>query len=257
MKVDILGCSGGMGQQQQTTCFRINDSLLIDAGSGLGELDQGALKQIRHICLTHAHLDHICFLPLLIDNLFESLTQPIQVYALPEVIENLRKHLFNWQIWPDFTRLPTPEKPVMTLHEIGYQQTLELGDLSLTPFRVFHTVPTCGYHLRSKKHGTSFAITSDTTFDASLLDSLNQLGPLDVLLTECAFPDRMLELARLSRHLTPQLLQALLNQLTHAPKAVWISHLKPSQHLEIANELAQANLNCELRVLRSGEQWQI
>ena len=106
MKVEILGCSGGMGAGEYTTCYRVNEHTLLDAGTGLGRLSHNEQLKIKHIFITHSHMDHICFLPLLIDNLFEHLKEPLQVYALPEVLATLREHIFNWEIWPDFSTLP-------------------------------------------------------------------------------------------------------------------------------------------------------
>lgn len=256
MKIEILGCSGGMGLGLHTTCLRINQHLLIDAGSGLGQLNQEELLAIRHILITHAHLDHLCFLPLLIDNLFEHLEQPIEVYALPEVIQVMQQHIFNWQVWPDFSTLPTPEHPVVRFHAIQPDQPLVLEQLKITPFSVQHTVPTCGYHLISE-HGRRFAFTSDTTFSADLVARLNQFGPLDALMTECAFPNRMQDLARASQHLTPMLLKQLLSELDHPPQQVWLSHLKPSQTAEIRDEIQQLRSASQLHLLRSGEQFSL
>lgn len=256
MKIEILGCSGGMGLGLHTTCLRINQHLLIDAGSGLGQLRQEELLAIRHILITHAHLDHLCFLPLLIDNLFEHLERPIEVYALPEVIQVMQEHIFNWKVWPDFSTLPTPEHPVVRFHPLTPAQPLVIEQLQITPFLVEHTVPTCGYHLVSEQ-GRSFAFTGDTTFTERLITRLNQLGPLDVLMTECAFPNRMQDLAHASRHLTPALLDQLLVELAHPPQQVWLSHLKPSQTAEISSEIQQLSSPSQLHLLRSGEQFSL
>lgn len=257
MKIDILGCSGGMGLGQHTTCFRVNEQILLDAGSGLGNLTQHELLKIKTIFLTHAHLDHICFLPLLIDNLFESLKQPIQVYALPEVIETLQQHIFNWQIWPDFSKLPSPEHPVLTFHPIKVWNAYSVNKIRFTPFPVEHVVPTCGFHLESES-GKKLAFTGDTTYGDQVLETIDQLGPLDVLMTECAFPDRLIELSKQAKHLTPSLLKDLLKGLQIAPKQVWLSHLKPSQQIEIRGELERIQLaTTQLQVLEANTSHQV
>lgn len=257
MKVEILGCSGGMGLGQQTTCYRINDTLLLDAGSGLGNLSQKELLKIDTIFLTHSHLDHICFLPLLIDNLYEFIEKPIQVYALPEVIETLQQHIFNWAVWPDFSTLPTPENPVVQFNPVHTWEAITLNQLTLTPFPVEHTVPTCGYQIQSAQ-GQCLAFTGDTTLSSAVIDSLNLLDPLDVLITECAFPDRLLDLSRVSKHLTPQLISQLLQELDTPPKQLWLSHLKPSQQAEIRQELSQLQLgNTQLTLLEPCTQFEL
>lgn len=252
MQVEILGCSGGMGAEQYTTCYRINDHILLDAGTGLGKLTHDEQLKIKHIFITHSHMDHICFLPLLIDNLFEQLEEPIQVYALPEVLETLREHIFNWKIWPDFSTLPNKEAPVVKFNPITPHQPLVIDGLTLSAFPVEHIVPTCGYHVTNEQ-GKSFAFTGDTTFGPAVLEEINQLGRLDVLLTECAFPNRLINLAKIAKHLTPSLLKKFIDALENPPKQVWLSHLKPSQTEEVKAELAQLNLHTQVHLLESGE----
>jgi 3',5'-cyclic-nucleotide phosphodiesterase len=63
MQLRILGCSGGIGGANRTTSFLINDSILIDAGTGVGDLSFSALTRIEHVFITHSHLDHIACLP--------------------------------------------------------------------------------------------------------------------------------------------------------------------------------------------------
>lgn len=252
MKVEILGCSGGMGVGQHTTCYRLNNHTLLDAGTGLGRINHEEQLKIKHIFLTHSHLDHICFLPLLIDNLFEYLKEPLQVYALPEVLASLKKHIFNWEIWPDFSTLPNEAAPVVKFNTILPYQPIVINELTLTAFPIEHTVPTCGYYVTDAQQ-KSLAFTSDTTYGEALLKVINQLGKLDVLITECAFPNRLLNLAKASKHLTPVLLNAFICALEQPPKQVWLSHLKPSQIEEIKAELAQLNLHTKMHLLESGE----
>lgn len=256
MKVEILGCSGGMGLGQHTTCYRINEHTLLDAGSGLGNLPHDELLKIKHIFLTHSHLDHICFLPLLIDNLFEFLQEPIHVYALPEVLEILQEHIFNWKIWPDFSTLPNENCPVVKFHTISTGKSMAVEDLSFCPFPVDHIVPTCGYHVTSET-GKTLAFTGDTTFGKEVINELNKLGTLDVLMTECAFPDRLIELAKVSKHLTPALLHDFVCNMQHTPRQVWLSHLKPSQTQEIQAELAVIELDTTLTLLQCGQTFQL
>lgn len=256
MKIEILGCSGGMGANQHTTCIRIDGDTLIDAGTGLGSLTQGELARIKQIFLTHAHLDHICFLPLLIDNLFDKLDQPIEVYALAEVIDTVHQHIFNWSIWPDFTMLPDREKPVLRFNTITPWQTIDTGALRLLPFPSDHVVPTCGYQV-NKAGSPSFVFTSDTTYSPSIIAHLNRLDPIHTLMVECAMPDDMEKLAKLSKHLTPSMLAQLLDELTHRPEHVWISHLKPSYTRQIIGELRERLPDQNLVVLGCGQQFEL
>ncbi|WP_151703488.1 3',5'-cyclic-nucleotide phosphodiesterase [Nitrincola alkalilacustris] len=256
MKVEILGCSGGMGANQHTTCIRIDKHTLIDAGTGLGCLTQLELAQIQRIFLTHAHLDHICFLPLLIDNLFDKLKRPIEVHALPEVIEALKLHMFNWSIWPDFTLLPDKENPVLRFIPVTHWEPIDTGTHTLTPFPSDHVVPTCGYRVE-KKDCPVFVFTSDTTLSPLVVSNLNRLGPINTLMVECAMPDHMETLAKLSKHLTPSMLQTLLSELDQKPKHIWISHLKPSYTKQIIEELQHRLPDQDLVVLSCGQEFNL
>ena len=118
MDIRVLGCSGGIGASLRTTSFLLDDDILLDAGSGVGELTLEEMSRIRHIFLTHAHLDHVLAIPLLADSIFEYIRAPIAIHALPETLDVLRQHIFNNAIWPDFTRLPHPERPILRLEPL-------------------------------------------------------------------------------------------------------------------------------------------
>ena len=41
MKVRVLGCSGAIAKDCRTTSFLIDEDVLVDAGTGVGDLDAG------------------------------------------------------------------------------------------------------------------------------------------------------------------------------------------------------------------------
>ena len=127
MHLTILGCNGGIGGNgRKTTCYRIDESILIDAGTGLGDLTLEEMAKIDNIVLTHAHWDHISCLPLLPDAVFAMRKWPIVVWGLPEVIEILKKHVFNDHLWPDFTKIPIigGDDPIIRLKTIKKDEIL-------------------------------------------------------------------------------------------------------------------------------------
>jgi ribonuclease BN (tRNA processing enzyme) len=247
----ILGCSGGLGKGEFTTSYLIDDSILIDAGTGLGTLTQPQLKSISSVLLTHAHLDHICGLPLLVDNLFGSVDHTLDVYAAASVIESLRQHIFNWKIWPDFSQLPSPDSPSVRFHAIEAGESVTIGSLEFTAFKVPHVVPAQGYFVRGE-HAT-LAYASDTGFSAELIKSLDSVGAINNLILECAWSDAEQDLADISGHLTPSLVQEVINALQHKPEKILITHLKPSQAEKIKSELNSLSANCI--VVASGDQY--
>ena len=111
MKVRVLGCSGAIAAGDRTTSFLIDDDVLIDAGTGVGDLELEEIAQVDHILLSHSHLDHVLGIPLMTDaGLRLRLAMgrgAIAVHALPETLDALQRHVFNGTIWPDFTRLPS------------------------------------------------------------------------------------------------------------------------------------------------------
>ncbi len=104
MKLRVLGCSGAISQGCRTTSFLVNRNILIDAGTGVGDLTLEEMAAVDHVFLTHSHLDHIAALPLMVDSVAAMRSAPLQVHALQDTIAALRTHVFNDTIWPDFSR---------------------------------------------------------------------------------------------------------------------------------------------------------
>ena len=105
MELRVLGCSGGIGANMSTTSLLVDNDVLIDGGTGLSELTLDEMAAIRHIFVTHSHLDHIAGIPMLLDAVFDSLQHTLVVHAREETIQVLREHIFNWQIWPESPKL--------------------------------------------------------------------------------------------------------------------------------------------------------
>ena len=241
MKLRVLGCSGGIGGRHlRTTSFLVDHDILIDAGSGVADLSVGELAAIDHVFLTHAHLDHVLGLPLMIDAVADRRNQPLVVHALPEVIAALRQHVFNWSIWPDFSSLPNAEQPRLRFEPITPGATVCLGERRITALPVDHTVPAVGYCLDSG--AASLVFSGDTGPCAAFWQAVNRVPNLRYLLIECAFSDQEMELAKVSRHLCPQLLAEGLRSLDQACD-IFITHLKPGEiertMLEIERSLGE------------------
>lgn len=235
MKLTVLGCSGGIGgAAQRTTAFLVDRDLLIDAGTGVATLSTAEMAAIDHVFLTHAHLDHIAALPLMIDTVFECRTTAVTVHASAAVIDSLRKHIFNWAIWPDFSTLPSPEAPVLRFSTIETGQTVELDGRRITALPVEHTVPAVGYRLDSGR--SSLVFSGDMGTGDAFWQAVNRIDNLRYLIVECAFPNRDEALARRSQHLSPRLLAGELAKLERDCE-IYLSHLKPGQTELTVNEI--------------------
>lgn len=227
MKLRVLGCSGGIGgRQQRTTSFLVDHDILIDAGTGVTELPIAELAAIDHVFLSHAHLDHIAALPMMIDTVADRRDKPLTVYGTEAVLDSLRKHIFNWAIWPDFSVVPTAEQPFMRYRNIELAETISLEGRHISALPADHTVPAVGYRLDSAT--ASLAFSGDTGPCDAFWQALNAIPNLRHLIVECAFPNHEWGLAELSKHYWPDMLAAELKKLTR-PCDIHISHLKPGQ----------------------------
>ncbi|MBD3671523.1 MAG: 3',5'-cyclic-nucleotide phosphodiesterase [Gammaproteobacteria bacterium] len=250
MRIKVLGSSGGVARGYRTTSFLIDDDLLIDAGTGVQEMDIDDMVNIRHIFLTHSHFDHIAALPLLADTVFDKIPAPIEVYGLAETIGALREHVFNNVLWPDFTRIPNRENPVFRLNEIDRGSVHQVCGRSIEMIPVQHIVPGVGYRVESA--GKAFAFSGDTASNDSFWEALNRHEMLDLLFVESAFPNANCELSKRSGHYCPDTLAADLKKLRHSPR-ICISHPKPGEESIILEECREAIIGHKIEGLVGNE----
>lgn len=250
MRIQVLGCSGGIGPNLRTTSLLLDEETLVDAGTGVGDLSLKRMQRIRRVFLTHSHLDHVCSLPFMADNLLGLIEQPIEVLATVPTLKALREHIFNWQTWPDFLVLPDAAHPVLAFREIAVGESIALGEACrIEPFEVLHTVPGVGYAV----HGPSavFAFSGDTLHCDALWKALNDLVRLDHLMIEIALPDQEDELATIARHLTPRRLGEALKHLRHRPQLL-LTHYKPGFEAVIKKQCQLALAGWDYLHLRRG-----
>ncbi|WP_036300125.1 3',5'-cyclic-nucleotide phosphodiesterase [Methylotenera sp. L2L1] len=250
-QLKVLGCSGGIGGEYRTTSLLLDQDVLIDAGSGVGDLSMDELLNISHIFVTHSHLDHIAFIPLLLDTVMGIRTEPITVYATNETLDILKEHIFNWKIWPDFNAIPNSDTPFLRYQEIKLGQKISLGKRAITAVPVHHVVPAVGYHIEGALH--SLVYTGDTTICDALWREVNKINQLKYLIVETAFSNSELELAILSKHLCPSMLLEELAKLSVAHRTgeleVYITHLKPGEDAHIMREIAEVDVGLSIAAL--------
>lgn len=247
MRLRVLGCSGGIGAELRTTSFLVDDDILIDAGTGVGDLSLEEMVRIDHIFLTHCHLDHIVSIPFLVDSVGAKRDMPVTVYALPETLEALHLHILNGTIWPDFTVIPSAAAPFIRLHPIGKDQSIELNGRKIRPLPADHTVPAVGYHLDSG-HG-SLAFSGDTGTCTAFLAAVSNIENLRHVLIETAFSNAEKNLAEISKHLYPDLLARELAAFKPTA-ALMITHLKPGEASITMEEIYLAAASHQPRRLR-------
>lgn len=250
MQIKILGWAGGIGANLRTTSFLVDDDVLIDAGTGLGDLPLNNMTDIRHIFLTHSHMDHIVGLPLLADTMFGVHPEPIIVHAQEQTIKALKAHVFNWVIWPDFTELPTKEKPSIRFEVMNPGEKITIRSREIEMIPVNHTVPGVGYCV-STRRGT-VAFSGDTTTNDTLWEVLNAYDNIDLLFVESAFSNNDVEISKVSKHYCPSLLGEDINKLNHRPD-IWLTHFKPGEEELIYQQCVDAMPNFKVHQLQGGE----
>jgi len=250
MRLRILGCSGGISGNLRTTSMLLDRDVLIDAGTGVGDLSLDELSAIDHIFVTHAHMDHVGFIPLLVDTVNPMRDKPITVHATSETIGILREHLFNWKLWPDFTQIPNERQPYMRFQAMELGQTVELSGRRITALPANHTVPAVGFQLDSGK--ASLVFSGDTTVQEALWEEVNRIGNLRYLIVETAFSNGELELAVVSKHLCPSMLAGELAKLKLKPE-IFITHLKPGEAELIMSEVAERVSGAAPAMLQNGQ----
>ena len=250
MKVRILGCSGGIGAGLRSTSFLIDDDILIDAGTGLGDLTLDEMGRIRHIFVTHSHLDHVCFIPLLIDTIFDVVEEAVIIHGQKSTLQALQDYIFNWVVWPDFAELPRPDAPVLRYREMKPGEVWEDSGRSFEMINVNHIVPAVGY--RVADGAGSFAFSGDTTTNDSFWEALNAHSTLDMLIVEAAFADHNLELSKMAKHYCPSLLAEDMVKLRHNPD-IYITHRKPGEEERILRECGEQMPERKLQGLLDGE----
>lgn len=251
MRLRILGCSGGIGGRHlRTTSMLLDHDVLIDAGTGVSDLSLAELSLIDHIFVTHSHLDHISSIPFLVDTVGGMRANPVTVYAQSATIEVMRNHVFNWSIWPDFTQLPTVDKPFMRFEPIQIGQEIDIKGRKITALPANHVVPAVGFHLDSGN--ASLVFSGDTTTNDALWKLVNKINNLKYLIIETAFCNREKQLAILSKHLCPSMLAEELAKLERSAE-IFISHLKPGEIELTMQEIEECAGQYKPRMLQNNQ----
>ena len=249
MRLRVLGCSGGIGgQQNRTTSFLVDQDILIDAGTGVGDLSLAELKLIDHIFVTHSHLDHVNSIAFFLDSVGALRPKPVTVYATGPTIETLKKHLFNWDIWPDFTVDPHARAAVVALPG-------DRGRGSHHPRR------TEDHGAARDSHGARGRLSARQRQGQP---GLHRRHRAERRAVERGEPDRESQVphhrnrvfrqgppaCRASQHLCPSMLGEELAKLER-PAEIYITHLKPSEIELTMQEIEELSGNSQPRLLQN------
>jgi len=251
VKVRVLGSCGSRVPGHQTSCLLIDEQIVVDAGGITAKLSVDEQAGIDHVLISHAHLDHVYDLAFLADNVMARRSSPLRVWAPEEVLDVLRRNLFNDQIWPDLTRLRLGGFPVLEFCCLPEGVTTLVGPLAVRWVPTSHTVFAAGYLLTGEK--TSILYSGDTTTTDELWALGKVAESLAAVFVETSFPNRLETLAFETGHLTPALLDLELAKLDKPEVPVKIFHMKPQYLEEISAELASRQERC--RILNGNERF--
>ncbi len=251
MKIEVLGCSGAYIPNRYLTGFLLDSRILFDAGSLTTVLNIQSQAKIKHIFVTHAHLDHIAGILFLADNTFlQHKRHRINVLGIPSVLKALKKNVLNNSIWPDFTVIPNPRKSILNLVRLKMEEPFQIDEYTITPYRVNHSVPASGYLVENHK-GRRFFYTGDTGPSNGLWKKFKD-KPIHCLIIDVSVPNHLVRFALMAGHLTPRLFKEEISKLTSLPEKIYITHLKPQYFKTIKSELQKLKMN-NLTILQDGD----
>ena len=243
--------SPGECRLQFLTSYLINGAFAIDAGSLGISLSLADQCKIKHIVLSHAHIDHLATLPIFLENTAESPGTQVTIHGSEAVLEGLRRHIFNDCVWPDLIRATSNSQPLFHLAALEPGRALEISGVRITPIPVNHAVPTMGFLL--EEGDAAVVLPIDTGPTEELWRCANALPKVDAVFLEATFPNSMVGLAQIAKHLTPGMFAEEVRKLSHPAKIIAI-HIKAALYDEVVGELQSLGLP-DLEIGRPGVEY--
>ena len=257
MKIRFLGAHNTETRDTRLSGLLVDDVLALDAGgltSGLTLSEQLGLKAVL---ITHRHYDHVKDLPLLAMN--RSLNgKTIDIYCLESTAEAISGSLLGGVLYPDFLKENGNGKITVRLNPVKPYAKIKIGDYSIIPVPVSHSVPAVGYSI-SAKGGKSFFYTGDT--GPGLADCWERVST-KLLITEVTASNAYLKFCCDKGHLCPCLLkEELINHLNlkgYVPD-VFTVHMNQALEEDIKIELKQIaeELGIQITMAFEGKQIEI
>jgi ribonuclease BN (tRNA processing enzyme) len=226
-------------RMQFLSSYVINDTVAIDAGCIGFYRTPAEQARIKHLFLTHAHLDHIASLPMFLDNVYSGDGHCVTIYASESVIDCLRHDVFNDRLWPDFLRISQQRPPYLRVQCLQADQPLTVAGLTITPIEMNHAVPTFGYIVSDGV--TAVAIPSDTAPTTAIWERANATPNLAAVFMETSISNDMAWLAEIAKHLTPNLLVHEVRKVTRPVRWV-IVHIHSRCRDEVLRQLAELEI---------------
>lgn len=206
MRLQFLGCGDAFGTGGRfNTCFYLETSTthaLIDCGaSSLIAMKRFGVapNAITTILITHLHADHFGGLPFFIlDAQFAKRSTPLTIAGPPGLRARLRQALEVF--FPGSSQ--TTQKFDLTVLELEPRRRVDIDNLAVTPYEVYHDGTAPFFALRVETDGRVVTYSGDTEWCDALADAACDA---DLFVCEAYFYDKPvkthLDLATLEAHL--------------------------------------------------------
>ena len=251
MKVKILGCSGSEGIGHNPPGFLVNDVMMLDAGTITAALSIEAQSKITDILISHPHLDHMKSLFFLADNVIGRVKKPINIRAIPAVLDAIKTHVMNNIIWPDFTKIPNAQHPVLAYQPMTAGTSTTIAGMRVKAIPMNHPVPAVGFLVSDAS--ASILYSADTGPNELLWKEAAKAKNLKAIIVDTSFPNSLDLIANLSGHFTPAQLH---NDLTQARVGsdvpIYIYHIKPVFEKKVISELRALGRK-NVKILKEGK----
>jgi ribonuclease BN (tRNA processing enzyme) len=225
MIVTVLGTGCGADKVAPSSSFVVDNCTLLDCGSGVEAMSVERKLKIERILLTHAHLDHSCALPALLDCHAANGGQGFTVYSQQETIDALQ------------ARLQTHEHAsLLHLQAVEVGDALPLPDGMATALPAQHSIPAIGWLIEGPWR--ALAYTGDSGPCPAFWHWAANVPSLSDVICEVTYPDSLAQQAIEQGHMTAELLRPMLD-LMPPNVHIWISHLNANHREQILSEVAQ------------------
>ncbi len=204
---------------------------MLDVGGAVNALPGEEWSGIRHILLSHSHLDHTLSVPFLL-----TAATPV-IYGLQETLDAVRESLLDGRIWPDLS-----ERATWTELEEG--ATIEIDGISFTTGPADHTVPCLSYSTGG------LVVVGDTRCNDEVVSWAASRQPR-ACVVECSYPDAYAEMAERFGHQTPRDLPRWREGLGDECE-IYLTHVKPKHEAAVRAE-CEALGDARLRILHDGD----
>ena len=216
MRLLFLGTGGyHPNERRHTASLLVPDlGLMLDAGSSVFRAAARLQSPDLDVFLTHAHLDHVLGLTILLVPMLKGEIARCRIHAEPHVLDAVREHLFAERIFPVL--------PAFEFVPLAARVAVGGGRGTITHHPLNHPGGSRGYLL--EVGGRRLAYITDTTVDGSYTEFLRGA---DVLIHECNFADDMAQWCEQTGHSHTSAVARLAKEA--GVGRLYLTHIDPQQ----------------------------